>query len=55
MVVVHILDYVAGNVRSLANAVERVGHTPRWVQTPGEVHQAEVSWHYLPVFNMLPN
>ena len=39
----HILDYVAGNVRSLANAVERLGYTVEWIKEPSDISKAEVS------------
>ncbi|KAI5867118.1 imidazole glycerol phosphate synthase HisHF [Durotheca rogersii] len=39
--VVHLLDYVAGNVRSLVNAVEKVGFAVEWVRSPAEVARAE--------------
>jgi len=39
---VHLLDYVAGNVRSLVNAIEKVGYEVEWVKTPEEVADAEV-------------
>ena len=42
MTTVHILDYVAGNTRSLINAIESVGHRIAWVQTPEDVNSAEV-------------
>lgn len=42
MPTVHILDYVAGNVRSLANAIEKVGYTVQWIKTPEDVQYAEV-------------
>ena len=42
MPTVHLLDYVAGNVRSLVNAIEKVGYEVAWVKTPGEVANAEV-------------
>ena len=42
MPVVHLLDYVAGNIRSLANAIERVGYTVEWVKSPADVPSAEV-------------
>ncbi|KAL8703274.1 MAG: hypothetical protein Q9201_003537 [Fulgogasparrea decipioides] len=41
MPVVHLLDYVAGNVRSLANAIEKVGYTIEWVRTPKDVENAD--------------
>lgn len=39
---VHMLDYVAGNVRSLVNAIEKVGYTVEWVKSPAQVAEAEV-------------
>ncbi|KAL9611969.1 MAG: hypothetical protein Q9167_003409 [Letrouitia subvulpina] len=41
MPVVHLLDYVAGNIRSLANAIERLGYTIIWVKGPGQIKDAE--------------
>lgn len=40
---VYLLDYVAGNVRSLVNAIEKVGHTVEWVKSPEDVEKADVS------------
>ncbi|KAF1963255.1 imidazole glycerol phosphate synthase HisHF [Byssothecium circinans] len=37
----HLLDYVAGNVRSLVNAIEKVGYTVEWVKSPADVAAAE--------------
>jgi glutamine amidotransferase/cyclase len=42
MPTVHMLDYVAGNVRSLVNAIEKVGYTVVWVKSPADVPSAEV-------------
>ena len=42
MPVVHLLDYVAGNVRSLANAVEKLGYTIEWIKTPADIEKAQV-------------
>lgn len=39
---VHLLDYVAGNIRSLVNAIERVGYEVEWVKSPADIAQAEV-------------
>jgi glutamine amidotransferase/cyclase len=39
---VHLLDYVAGNVRSLVNAIEKSGYEVEWVRSPEEVANAEV-------------
>lgn len=42
MPTVHMLDYVAGNVRSLVNAIEKLGWTVEWVKTPADVAKADV-------------
>ncbi|KAK7744539.1 Histidine biosynthesis bifunctional protein hisB [Cytospora paraplurivora] len=41
MPTVYLLDYVAGNVRSLVNAIEKVGYEVAWVKTPEEVANAD--------------
>ncbi|CAD6444606.1 80a08b9c-725f-4bb2-a6c0-38d341e0dced [Sclerotinia trifoliorum] len=38
---VYLLDYVAGNVRSLANAIEKVGYTIEWIRSPEDVPKAD--------------
>jgi glutamine amidotransferase/cyclase len=43
MPTVHLLDYVAGNVRSLVNAINKVGYEVEWVRSPEEVAKAHVS------------
>lgn len=43
MPTVHLLDYVAGNVLSLVNAIEKLGYTIEWVKSPEDVEKAEVS------------
>lgn len=43
MPTVHLLDHVAGNIRSLVNAIERVGFQVEWVKSPDDVAAAEVS------------
>ena len=43
MPTVHLLDYVAGNVRSLANAIEKLGYTIEWIKDPKDIEYAEVS------------
>lgn len=43
MPTVHLLDYVAGNVRSLTNAIEKLGFTVSFVKKPSEIDQAEVN------------
>ena len=42
MPTVHLLDYVAGNVRSLVNAIEKLGYSVEWIRTPEDVDNAEV-------------
>jgi len=39
---VQLLDYVAGNVRSLVNAIEKLEYEVEWVRSPEEVSNAEV-------------
>ncbi|KFY69910.1 hypothetical protein V499_09634 [Pseudogymnoascus sp. VKM F-103] len=41
MPTVHLLDYVAGNIRSLVNAIEKVGYTVEWVKSPEDVEKAD--------------
>jgi imidazoleglycerol phosphate synthase glutamine amidotransferase subunit HisH len=36
------LDYVAGNIRSLVNAVEKVGYEVHWIKHPSDISNAEV-------------
>lgn len=45
MAKVYLLDYVAGNVRSLVNAIEKVGYTVEWIRSPEDVAKADVSDH----------
>ena len=42
MATVHLLDYVAGNVRSLVNAVEKLGYTVAWIEKPEDIAKCEV-------------
>lgn len=42
MPTVHLLDYVAGNIRSLVNAINQVGYEVEWVKTPEDVKNADV-------------
>jgi glutamine amidotransferase/cyclase len=42
MPTVHLLDYVAGNIRSLVNAIEKSGYEVEWVRSPEDVPKAEV-------------
>ena len=49
MPTVHLLDYVAGNVRSLVNAIEKVGFTVEWIKDPKEVEFAEVRLFNFPL------
>ncbi|CAK4032199.1 Imidazole glycerol phosphate synthase hisHF [Lecanosticta acicola] len=41
MPVVHLLDYAAGNIRSLVNAIEKLGWEVQWIQKPEDVAKAE--------------
>ncbi|KAK4139986.1 uncharacterized protein C8A04DRAFT_40260 [Dichotomopilus funicola] len=38
---VYLLDYVAGNVRSLVNAIEKVGYEVDWIRSPEDVARAD--------------
>ena len=51
MPTVHLLDYVAGNIRSLVNAIEKVGYTVEWVKSPQDVEKAEVCLVLKPQFH----
>ena len=42
MPTVHLLDYVAGNIRSLVNAIEKVGYQVEWIRSPEDVAKADV-------------
>lgn len=39
---VYLLDYVAGNIRSLVNAIEKLGYTVEWIRSPEDVARADV-------------
>ncbi|KAJ9498864.1 Histidine biosynthesis bifunctional protein hisB [Exophiala xenobiotica] len=38
---VHLLDYVAGNIRSLVNAIEKCGYEVEWIRSPEDVKTAD--------------
>jgi len=38
----YLLDYAAGNVRSLVNAIEKIGWQVEWIKSPDDVAKAEV-------------
>ncbi|KAK3686687.1 Histidine biosynthesis bifunctional protein hisB [Vermiconidia calcicola] len=38
---VHLLDYAAGNIRSLVNAIEKLGWEVEWIESPNDVAKAE--------------
>lgn len=42
MPTVHLLDYVAGNIRSLVNAIEKLGYNVEWVKAPDELDHVKV-------------
>lgn len=39
----YVLDYGAGNVRSLANSIERLGYDFEWIKSVEDFDKAEVS------------
>ena len=39
---VYLLDYVAGNIRSLVNAIEKIGYEVEWIRSPEQIADAEV-------------
>ncbi|KAI0521818.1 putative bifunctional histidine biosynthesis protein hishf [Xylaria bambusicola] len=41
MPTVHLLDYVAGNIRSLVNAIEKTGYSVEWIRSPEDVAKAD--------------
>ncbi|PPJ54826.1 hypothetical protein CBER1_08434 [Cercospora berteroae] len=41
MPVVHMLDYAAGNIRSLVNAIEKLGWQVEWIKEPRDIEKAE--------------
>ncbi|POS87352.1 Ribulose-phosphate binding barrel [Erysiphe pulchra] len=40
---VYLIDFLAGNIRSLANAIEKVGYRVEWIKSPEDVAKANVS------------
>jgi hypothetical protein len=38
-----LLDYGAGNVQSLANTLEKLGHSFKWITSPADFDDATVS------------
>lgn len=44
----YLLDYVAGNVRSLVNAIEKVGYEVDWIRSPEDVAKADVRGSHTP-------
>lgn len=47
MPTVHLLDYVAGNVRSLVNAINQVGYEVEWVRSPSDLKNVEVRGNFI--------
>ncbi|KAI9683653.1 MAG: Histidine biosynthesis bifunctional protein hisB [Trizodia sp. TS-e1964] len=41
MPTIHLCDYVAGNIRSLVNAIEKLGWTVEWIQDPDDIYKVE--------------
>lgn len=54
MPTVHLLDYVAGNVRSLVNAIEKVGYQVEWIKSPADIPNAEVRFPKNVPSNLVP-
>jgi glutamine amidotransferase/cyclase len=42
MPTVQVLDYISGNVRSLHNAIEKLGYKVEWIRDPAEIECAQV-------------
>ena len=40
----YLLDYGAGNVQSLANSLNSLGHTFKWISCPDDFAEATVSY-----------
>jgi imidazoleglycerol phosphate synthase glutamine amidotransferase subunit HisH len=43
----YLLDYGAGNVQSLANSLEKLGHKFTWITQPADFAKATVSHNLL--------
>ena len=41
MPTVWLLDYVAGNIRSLVNAIQKLGYDIAWIKDPSDIQNAE--------------
>ena len=39
---VHLLDTVSGNIRSLVNAIEKLGFEVQWIRNEEDLDRAEV-------------
>jgi glutamine amidotransferase/cyclase len=39
----YLLDYGAGNVQSLANSLDKLGHAYTWISSPADFASATVS------------
>ena len=46
---VHLLDTVSGNIRSLVNAIEKLGFEVQWIRNEEDLNRAEVSSRRLPL------
>ena len=42
-----LLDYGAGNVQSLANTLEKLGHSFKWITSPADFDDATVSLKFI--------
>jgi len=45
-----LLDYGAGNVQSLANTLEKLGHSFKWINSPADFDHATVSFAFYRIF-----
>jgi glutamine amidotransferase/cyclase len=46
----YLLDYGAGNVRSLANSLAKIGYEFEWIKSPEDFDKAEVSTPHTLIF-----
>ena len=50
---VYLLDYVAGNIRSLVNGIEKCGWEVEWIRSPEDVKKADVSQAFIFAFKWM--
>jgi glutamine amidotransferase/cyclase len=49
----YLLDYGAGNVASLANSLQKLGHEFTWINSPEDFAKAEVKVYIKPFTSLL--